>query len=230
MSIQISDSNLKIIFKNIQKHSPYPSKVSIVAATKGFDHQAILSAVSKNINCVGENRVQEFFNKQQKTTHVNFESHLIGHLQSNKIKKATEIFDVIQTVDSIKLAEKLNKQLFTLNKRKRIYIQINIGNDPNKFGFKPQDLLQKIEKIEKMKHLKIEGIMTILPYLAKPANTESLFKKTRHIFQETQQKISPTCKQISMGMSRDYIYALKQGATHIRIGTLLYGSRPTNVY
>ena len=230
MSIQISDSNLKIIFKNIQKHSPYPSKVSIVAVTKGFDHQAILSAVSKNIKCVGENKVQEFFKKKQKITQTNFESHLIGHLQSNKIKKAIEIFDVIQTVDSIKLAEKLNKQLLILDKKKPIYIQINIGNDANKFGFNPTAVLKKIEKIEKMKQLTIKGVMTILPYLAKPANTENLFKKTRHIFQETQQKISPTCQQISMGMSRDYIYALKQGATHIRIGTLLYGSRPANVY
>ena len=230
MSIKISDSSLKIIFKNIQKHSPYPSKVSIVAVTKGFDHQAILSAVSKNIKCVGENKVQEFFKKKQKITQTNFESHLIGHLQSNKIKKAIEVFDVIQTVDSIKLAEQLNEQLLILDKKKPIYIQINIGNDANKFGFNPSSVLKKIEKIEKMKQLTIKGVMTILPYLEKPANTENLFKKTRHIFQETQQKISPTCQQISMGMSRDYIYALKQGATHIRIGTLLYGSRPANVY
>jgi len=223
MSIHVSDTNLNTIFQNIQKHSPHPSKVKIIAVTKGFNYQAIISAISKNILCIGENKVQEFFNKQTKLQTHKFESHLIGHLQSNKTKKATDLFNVIQTVDSIKLADKINNQ--NLSTAQRIYVQINIGNDPNKFGFQPTDIYQKIEKIELMENIKIEGIMTIIPQLQNTQDIENLFAKTRKIFEKTQKKISPTCQYLSMGMSGDYIYALKQGATHIRIGTLLYGTR-----
>ena len=223
MSIQISEPNLTTLYQDIKKYSPHPSQVNIIAVTKGFNYQAIISAISHNINCIGENRIQEFSHKQTKLQTKAFESHLIGHLQSNKIKKAIELFNVIQTVDSIKLAETINKRA---NKNtQRIYIQINIGNDPNKFGFKVPGIYKKIEKIEKFKNLKIEGLMTILPYLNNLEESEKLFAQTRKIFKTTKNKISQTCKQLSMGMSRDYIYALKQGATHIRIGTLLYGPR-----
>ena len=166
---------------------------------------------------------EQFSNKKEKLQKIKFESHLIGHLQTNKTKKAIELFNVIQTVDSIKLAEKINKK--TTQKKQRIYIQINIGNDQNKFGFLKKEIYQKIEKIKCMKKLKIEGIMTILPQLSNTKTTEKLFAQTRKVFEKTKSSISPSCKYLSMGMSGDYIYALKQGATHIRIGTLLYGSR-----
>ena len=223
--MSFSGSNLKNIFQNIQHYSPQPLNVRVVAVTKGFSHEAILSALSHNITNIGENRVQEFLNKKLNIKNKKFEAHLIGHLQSNKIKKAVQIFNIIETVDSIEISEKINKHMQDLNKTQRIYIQINIGNDPKKFGFSTKNIFQKIEKIEKMKHLKIEGIMTILPYTQQASDSEKYFAQMRKISQNIIHKVSPTCLNLSMGMSRDYIYALKQGATHIRVGTLLYGTR-----
>lgn len=225
MSTSVSKTNFDTIVKNIQKYSPYPSQVKIIAVTKGFSVQAIRSAISNKIYDVGENRVQEFFNKTEKLKTQKIHSHLIGHLQTNKIKKAAQIFNTIQTIDSLKLATKLNEHLININKKKHIFIQINVGNDSNKFGFSPNNVFSKIEKIEKMNNLIIGGTMTILPYLNNISKTEKLFAKMRTISHKIKTNISPTCSSISMGMSRDYIYALKQGSTHLRIGTLLYGAR-----
>jgi len=225
MSTSVSKTNFDTIVKNIQKYSPYPSQVKIIAVTKGFSVQAIRSAISNKIYDVGENRVQEFFNKTEKLKTQKIHSHLIGHLQTNKIKKAAQIFNTIQTIDSLKLATKLNEHLININKKKHIFIQINVGNDSNKFGFSPNNVFSKIEKIEKMNNLIIGGTMTILPYLDNISKTEKLFAKMRTISHKIKTNISPTCSSISMGMSRDYVYALKQGSTHLRIGTLLYGSR-----
>lgn len=225
MSVFFSESHLNCILKNITEYSPHPSKVNIIAVTKGFSYEAILSALSHKINCIGENRVQEFLNKKKEITTHQFESHLIGHLQSNKIKKAINHFDVIQTVDSIELAKKINIQMIKKNTKKKIFIQVNIGNDPKKFGVSPIEIFKTAETINKMSHLKIKGVMTILPYLEQIESSETLFFQTRKILEKIKKTVTPSCSQLSMGMSRDYIYALKQGATHIRIGTLLYGNR-----
>ena len=225
MSVSFSEPNLKLILNNITQHSPHPSKVNIIAVTKGFSYEAILSALLYKINCIGENRVQEFLNKKKEINNHEFESHLIGHLQSNKIKKAIQNFDVIQTVDTISLAQKINTQMENLEIKKNIFIQINVGNDPQKFGFSVKNIFKKVETINKMKHLQIDGIMTILPLLDKASSSEKMFDKTRKIAHKIKNNITPTCSKLSMGMSQDYVYALKQGATHIRIGTLLYGNR-----
>ena len=225
MPKSVSKTNLDKVLKNIQTHSPNPSKVNVVAVTKKLSHDAIISAISNNIYCIGENRIQEFLNKKEKIKNKKFESHLIGHLQSNKIKKAVQAFDIIQTVDSIKLATKINQHLIQINQKKNIFIQINIGNDSSKFGFLPKNIFSKIEKIEKMSNLLVSGTMTILPYLDDISKTEKLFANMRTLSHKIKTNISPTCSSVSMGMSRDYVYALKQGSTHLRIGTLLYGTR-----
>ena len=229
MSNSVSKTNLDTVLKNIQKYSPNPSKVNIVAVTKGFSHDAIISAISNKIYCIGENRIQEFLNKKSKIKNQKIETHLIGHLQSNKIKKAVQAFNIIQTVDSLKLATKINQHLIQINKKKHIFIQINIGNDFSKFGFLPENVFSKIEEIEKMSNLIVSGTMTILPYLEDASKTQKLFSKMRTLSDTIKTKISPTCSAISMGMSRDYIYALKAGSTHIRIGRLLYGKRQPKI-
>tara|TARA_B100000427_G_scaffold326353_1_gene334828 strand:- start:98 stop:775 length:678 start_codon:yes stop_codon:yes gene_type:complete len=225
MSYSISVTNLNTIQQHIQQYSPNPHKVNIIAVTKGFSYHAILSAIHNKIYCIGENRVQEFLNKKKEVVDISFESHLIGHLQSNKIKKAINLFDVIQTVDTISLAEKINKQMEPLKIKKNIFIQINVGNDPKKFGFSVKNIFKEVENINKMQYLQIDGVMTILPFLDKPSSSEKLFEKTRKVAEKINTNITPTCSKLSMGMSRDYVYALKQGATHIRIGTFLYGDR-----
>ena len=221
----VSKTNLDKVLKNIQKHSPHPSKVKIIAVTKGLSSNAIISAISNKVDNIGENRVQEFSKKKEKITNQKFKSHLIGHLQSNKIKKAVQIFNIIQTVDSLNLAKKLNQHLIQVNKKKHIFVQINIGKDRDKFGLLPEQAFYQIEEMEKMSNLIISGTMTILPYLEETPKTEKWFAEMQKLSNEIKTKISPSCSSISMGMSRDYVYALKQGSTHIRIGTLLYGNR-----
>ena len=225
MNEEILLDNLNQIKENINQHSPYPDKVKIIAVTKNFSHHAIISAVKQNVVCIGENRVQEFFNKKEKLKNINIEAHLIGHLQSNKINKALKIFDIIQTIDTFKIANKINQKLKKSNHQKGVFLQLNLAQDNNKYGFSNTNLWREIEEIQKLENIKIKGIMTILPFLENVQNTEKMFEKIRLTAEEIKQKIAPQCDNLSMGMSRDYVYALKQGATHIRIGTMLYGKR-----
>ena len=225
--VSINSDALQKISNNITQYSPHPTQTNIIAVTKKFSYHSIINALEHNIVCIGENQVKEFEQKNSHLSDKNFESHLIGHLQSNKLKKALSLFDVIQTVDSFRLAYKMNDHLQTLNTKQSIYLQLNIGNDLNKHGFSSNNIFKEAEKITKLPNIRLLGIMTILPYLQQVQETQTLYARTRKIQQQIKKSINPTCAKLSMGMSRDYIYALKEGATHIRIGTALYGPRPT---
>jgi len=155
----------------------------------------------------------------------NVELHLIGHLQSNKINKAISIFDVIQTVDSIKLAEKINTACQKINKIQRIYIQINSGDDPLKHGFVTHEALDAANIINQLSNIKLEGVMMIPPFIDMNHQYRNIFKKTKKIQLDIYNSGIQSCYNISMGMSRDYQLAIEEGATHIRIGTALFGSR-----
>ena len=227
--VGINNDALNTISQNIINYSPHPNQTHIIAVTKNFTYLSIIDAVRNNIACIGENQVQEFEQKNVHLSDQQFESHLIGHLQSNKLNKALTLFDVIQTVDSFRLAYKMNERLKLLNKKQSIYLQLNIGNDLNKHGFSKVEILKEAEKITKLSNLHLLGLMTILPYLENVKDTQKLYAHTRQMQQKIKQTINPSCVKLSMGMSRDYIYALKEGATHIRIGTALYGPRPTTL-
>ena len=224
---KINTEALREINADIQKHSPHPSLVNIVAVTKTFNHTAILSAKKNSLPCIGENKVQEFLSKKEECSKVdlNIETHLIGHLQSNKTNKAVGVFNVIQTVDSLKIANKINTKAQEKNIQQKIFIQINIGKDPNKHGFMLDGVYHDIENITKLPNLKVIGLMTILPFNSDVTTTQPLFAAMKQTQNQVLQKINPDCRFLSMGMSRDYIYALKEGATHLRIGTKLYGQR-----
>ena len=153
------------------------------------------------------------------------ELHLIGHLQSNKARKAVHLFDVIQTVDSVQLAERINMVCKEKVKQQHIYIQVNVGRDPNKHGISIENVMEAARKISNNEHISLRGIMTI------PANglilseISSVYRKTREIRDEIYSSINENCQNISMGMSSDYETAIAEGATHIRIGTGLFGVR-----
>tara|TARA_X000001036_G_scaffold190795_2_gene179865 strand:+ start:5566 stop:6045 length:480 start_codon:yes stop_codon:yes gene_type:complete len=155
----------------------------------------------------------------------NMEIHLIGHLQSNKINKAIELFDVIQTIDSLKLAHKLNAACEKNNLIQRVYIQVNSGNDPSKFGFVIEDALEAAQQINRLSNLCLEGVMMIPPFIDIDDYYRSIFKKTKAIQVDIYNSGITNCVNVSMGMSRDYQLAVEEGATHIRIGTALFGSR-----
>jgi len=151
--------------------------------------------------------------------------HLIGHLQSNKVNKAISLFDVIQTVDSVSLAKKISNACKKNNKTQRIYIQINSGNDPLKHGFHSDEAVDVAQKINNLSNLSIEGVMMIPPLLDINDEYRSFFTKTKKIQLAILKSGITSCINLSMGMSRDYKLAIEEGATHIRIGTALFGER-----
>ena len=153
------------------------------------------------------------------------EIHLIGHLQSNKINKAISVFDVIQTIDSFSLAKKLNTACQKINKIQRIYIQINSGDDPLKYGFAVNEVIHIVKKINKLSNLTLEGIMMIPPFTEINNQYRNILKKTKSIQLDIYNSGIKNCVNISMGMSRDYEIAIEEGATHVRIGTALFGMR-----
>jgi len=223
---ELNALQLEKILKNIKHKSLYPDQVQIIAVTKTLNYSAIISAYKNNIFNIGESKIQEIESKLKKIeTLKNLKIHLIGHLQSNKTKKAVLLCDYIQSVDSIKIAKKINKEAKLINKTQKIYLQINIGKDEKKHGFSTQEIFEKCLQIKKMSNLKVVGIMTILPQAISQEKTKKLFLNTKKIKEEIQQKFFKTCKELSMGMSGDYKIALKAGATNIRIGTRLYGKR-----
>ena len=211
----------KKFLEELYKNTPPPQK--IIAVTKNQNIQTIKEAIKNKLFILGENKVQEA-EKKFKNTKIRkkIELHLIGHLQSNKTKKAVNLFDVIQTVDSIKIIKKINEEAKKINKTQIIFIQINIGEDPKKFGIKKEKIKEVCLFVNKKKNIKLKGVMVILPQKGTKKQKEKLFKETKKIQEEIKEKYSKTCTETSMGMSGDFKEALKCGATHIRIGTNIF--------
>ena len=150
--------------------------------------------------------------------------HFLGHLQKNKVRKAVKIYDYIQTVDSLSLAKKINKIAEEENKIQKIFLQINIGNLENRNGFLTKEIEMVTSTINLYKNISVEGVMIIPPLTDNKKKYLNYFKKAKDIQIKIKTKIK-TCTSLSMGMSNDYVDAIKEGATHIRIGTALFGNR-----
>jgi hypothetical protein len=197
-----------------------PKNITIVAATKTQSIDNIKQAIKAGLVIIGENYVQEAESKQ-KELKSKVKIHCIGHLQTNKVKKAVEIFDMIQTVDSKKIAKEINKRT---KKLMPILIEVNIGEEPNKDGCMPKDVKVLVEMISKLKNLKLKGLMTMAPYFRDPEKSRKYFKKTKKLFDELK-KSYKDIDTLSMGMSDSYKVAIEEGATMIRLGTVIFGKR-----
>ena len=201
--------------------------ITLVGITKSFPKKIWDLALNVNLTTLGESRIQETIEKEKTfRKRDKIELHFIGHLQSNKVRKAIELFDIIQTVDSIKLAGRINSICKESHIRQHIYLQVNTGEDPNKHGIPVKKANSIAREISKMENLILEGIMTIPPNEIDIKKLSLLYKKTRKIRDEIHSKINKNCKNLSMGMSNDYEIAIEEGATHIRIGSGLFGERP----
>jgi len=214
------------IYKTAIMAGRNPQDITLIAITKTLSPEIWQQAFNINQTIFGENRVQEAqekvetFSKRDK-----IELHLIGHLQSNKAKKAISLFDIIQTVDSIKLAGRIDRICKTLAKKQHIYIQVNTSGDQRKHGISLENVITAAKEISKNNNLILGGIMTIPPPGITQAELTSIYKKTRIIRDKIRSRINQECQNISMGMSSDYEIAIAEGATHIRIGTGLFGAR-----
>ena len=213
-----------LIKENIKKIiNEIPSNVKLVAATKTRTIDEIKEAVDAGIEIIGENYVQEAEEKfNELKSRVKF--HCIGHLQTNKVKKALKIFDMIETVDSLKLAKEIDKRA---EKIMPVLIEVNVGKEANKTGCNPKDVIMLIKEISKLKKIKILGLMTMAPYFDEPEKDRPYFKELKRLFEKIKSlKIDNVDMSIlSMGMTNSYKIAIEEGSNMIRIGTGIFGKR-----
>ncbi len=198
--------------------------MKLLAVTKTHPKEVIQETFNCGVKFFGENKVQEAERKYIDKPKGS-ELHLIGKLQTNKINKALKIFNVIQSVDSLKLATNINKRAHIISKNQRIYCQVNIGKDPQKTGFTAEELEYHVEEIITLSNISLEGIMTILPNNIDENKRNQLFTKTKTLTEKIS-KDHNLPLEISMGMSGDYQAAIENGATMVRVGSKLYGPRP----
>ncbi|MBI2453451.1 YggS family pyridoxal phosphate-dependent enzyme [Candidatus Peregrinibacteria bacterium] len=220
--------NIEKIQQNIKKHSPYPEKVKIIAVTKNRSKEEVAQAIQSGIRCIGENRVQEakqkllFLSHEAKRSKI--KKHFIGHLQSNKIHDAITLFDMIESVDSLRLGEKIDRDAQKSGKIMEILIQVNIALDETKYGCHPKDVKEILLNLSKRKNIQVRGLMTIGKRTQNSEETAETFKKFYKLFATIKSLEIPGIKmeELSMGMSNDYIIALQEGATMIRLGRAIF--------
>ncbi|TCK06466.1 YggS family pyridoxal phosphate-dependent enzyme [Phorcysia thermohydrogeniphila] len=202
-----------------------PEGVQILAATKTRTPEEIKEAFEAGIRLFGENRVQEARDKIPVLKELPAEWHMIGHLQTNKVKYAVKLFDVIETVDRQKLVDELEKRLSQLGKVMRVFIEVKLSPEETKHGCSPEEVEPLARYILGKEHLKLEGLMTVPPYLDDPEDVRPYFKKLREIRDRLQDSLGVPLPQLSMGMSHDFEVAIEEGATIVRIGTAIFGER-----
>jgi PLP dependent protein len=205
-----------------------PPTVRIVAVTKTLPPWMVRAAYAAGLRDVGESRIQEAVTKQaqlQDLTDINW--HFIGHLQSNKAQKALEHFDWIQSVDSLALAQRLDRQAADRAKRPKICLQIKLLSDPNKSGWDQTQLQSDLPQLREIQHLDLRGMMVIAPFGLDPTNLTKLFSSAQKLrqYMADSSQLGPSFTELSMGMSDDYALAISNGSTMIRPGRRLFGDR-----
>ena len=205
-----------------------PREIKILAAAKAQDIKSIEAAIVAGVLLIGENYVQEASLKR-KGLPTSVEWHLIGHLQRNKAKAAVEIFDVIESLDNAELARELDKEGRKRNARVRAFIEINVGGEETKSGIAKAKVADLLRTIGQLDHLSIEGLMTVPPFREKCEETRPYFREMRQLRDELHSLKLPNVdlRELSMGMTHDYVIAVEEGATIVRIGTALFGPRRT---
>lgn len=209
--------------KRLKLGVPYP--IEIVAVSKTFPPDAIKKVFNGGITSIGESRIQEAEKKFIELKDFNFKKHLIGHLQSNKINKAIELFDVIQSIDSLEIAEKMNERLTKRECILPILIEVNTSGEESKFGIFPEKSVEFVSEIIKFKNLKVEGFMTIGPNTQDENKIRKSFELLYNIREKVNQELKIELKHLSMGMSDDFEIAIEEGATIIRPGRIIFGER-----
>ena len=208
-----------------------PESVKLIAVTKQVSVEVLRAAYAAGVRDFGESRIQETADKQAQLADLpNITWHLIGHLQSNKAAKALELFQWIHSVDSLKLAQRLNQIAADLAQKPIVCLQVKILPDPTKYGWTIPELLDDLQALDQCIHLNTVGLMAIPPYGLEPAETLAVFTRTRDLAEQIQRdgaKINYLkMQELSMGMSDDYLLAVEAGATMIRLGRTLFGDRP----
>jgi len=222
-------NNIKEIKENIEKSLEGSGRsledITIVAVSKNVDSTKVVEANGEGLINFGENRVQEFLKKYEELD-LELSWHMIGHLQRNKVKylMRMENCKMIESIDSLRLAKEVNKRAKKNERVIPVLVEINIAGDENKFGIMPDKAEEFLKKIIKLKNLKLEGLMTVLPYLDDSEKLRCYFKQMKTLFDKLSEDLIQL-NELSMGMTNDYQIAIEEGATIVRVGRALFGER-----
>ena len=232
LSAKEFDRNYSEILERLKKAVSKTGKkiddIILLAATKTVDTDTINYAVSKGVSYVGENKVQELLSKEK--DYAPCHRHFIGHLQTNKVKDIIDKVEMIQSVDSLKLAKEISKQAVKNNLEMEILLEVNIGDEESKWGFRPEDTENAVREIAKLPNLKIKGLMAIPPICENSEENRPYFQKMKKLFVDIGDKNIDNSSMdiLSMGMSDDFDIAVEEGANLVRVGTALFGRRIYN--
>ena len=206
------------------------AEITVMAVSKTFSVERIREAYAAGLRVFGENRVQEFAGKADALRDLTgAEWHLIGHLQTNKAATAAELFDAVDSVDSVRMAEKLNASAESVGKTLSVLVELNVGGEQAKSGVAPgsEDLEQILQNAPRWRNLRIQGLMTVPPYTEDPEGSRPYFRQLRQFRDSIAARALPQVGMavLSMGMSHDFEVAIEEGATCVRLGTAVFGSR-----
>ena len=221
-------NNLEIINEKIKKAAlkvnRNPQEIKLVAVTKTATIEQIKEAISAGVKIIGENKVQEAKEKYQILT-ADIEWHLVGHLQTNKVKYAIEIFDLIHSVDSIKLAKEIDRRSLQFGMMTNVLVEVNVSGEETKYGIKPEEVEPFLKEISEFSRIKVRGLMTIAPIVEDKEEVRPYFRKLRELSKEIKSKNIKNVKMdyLSMGMTEDFEVAVEEGANMVRIGRGIFG-------
>jgi len=204
-----------------------PNDIRIVAAAKGQSLDRVREAIECGIRIFGHNYVQEATQQIELISDARVQIHMIGHLQKNKAGKAVEIFRTVETVDNSDLAEALDRRAALAEKTIEVLIQVNLSGEPQKSGIAKEQVAELTQKIRTLPHLRLRGLMTMPPFFDNPKRARPYFARLKELRREliASEVFAPDMAELSMGMTGDFEVAVEEGATLVRIGTALFGSR-----
>ena len=202
-----------------------PNSVTLLAVAKSQPPEIVAAAVKLGLNFFGENKIQEAKAKIPLCP-GKLHWHFVGHLQSNKCRDATELFEMIQSVDSLPLAQEINRRCEQAARRMPVLLEVNVAGEASKFGYRPEKLLAELKEIHAQPRLEIRGLMTVPPWSPEPEKARLFFQQLRELKTRCEQIVGVPLPHLSMGMSGDFEVAIEEGATIVRIGTALFGARP----
>lgn len=223
---EIKENLLRVmekIEKATRKVGRDPNEVKLVAVSKTVETSRVREAIEAGVSILGENYVQEAQKKIEELGRP-VSWHFIGHLQSNKAKYAVRLFDMIHSVDSLSLAEELNRRAEQANQVIKVMVEVNLSKEATKFGTDGEMVLNLANRIQNLKYLSLEGLMTMPPYFDSPEMSRPYYIELRKL-KERMAREGISMKELSMGMSNDFEIAIEEGATYVRVGTAIFGSR-----
>jgi len=202
-----------------------PAAVTLLAVTKSQPPEVVWAAAALGLSLFGENRVQEAKAKIPLCP-GRLRWHMIGHLQTNKARDAVQLFEMIQSVDSLHVAAELDKCAERFAKTLPVLLEVNVAGEASKFGYQPERLLSELPALNALRRLELHGLMTMAPWTPEPEKVRPVFRRLRELKAQCEQVLGAPLPHLSMGMTSDFEVAIEEGATLVRIGTALFGERP----